>query len=97
MNNIATRLFTDEERQLLNGITNGVRLDKLTREYVLQSVVFSRQMTSDEATMFIDLLDDLADKLAHDITDEEWNTAKKLLPFPVSVSFEDIIEADQED
>lgn len=84
--NISVRLFSDEERQVLNGITDGISLDKLTKEYVLQSLALSSAIVSEEETMVIDLIDGLASRFVNEISDEEWAQAKKLLPFPVSIS-----------
>ena len=92
-------IFNNEERVLLNGICKNEELATLSRERVLDSLTFSKQITDDKDTMILDLLDSTYSKIKV-LEENEWDALKNLTPFPVAVMPEDDVEevpTDEED
>lgn len=79
-------MFNNEERVLLNSICKNEKLSALTREDVLKSLLFARQVAGD--AMIADLVDSTSSKV-QSMTDEEWNELKMIVPFPVALIVED--------
>ena len=77
--------FNNEERVLINSICKGENLPSLTREDVMQSLLFSRKVASDD---MVSLVDDTYFKFAN-MSNIEWDDIKMLVPFPVAVAVED--------
>lgn len=81
-------VFNNEERVLINEMCKGEKLSSLTREDVLTSLTFSRQIANDGDTMITDLLDGIATKVGT-MTDNEWEKLKMNVPLPVAQTAED--------
>ena len=90
---ILTRL-NDDERTFLNAACQGTPISKLTRQSVLQSINFAKDMSED--SVCVDMLEHLADAISG-LTDAEWDTLKYHLPFLVSVDAETNIDVVPED
>ncbi len=82
-------VFNNEERVLINGICKDEKLSTITRQKVLDSLNFSKQISTD--AMIMDLLDSTSSKMKV-MTDEEWDALKVLTPFPVAVLPQDDVE-----
>lgn len=98
MVNVDADIFDNEERVLVNGICKNEKLSTLTRQKVLDSLTFSKQITNDSDMMILGLLDSTYAKVKA-MTDEEWDALKVLTPFPVAVMPQDDVEvvpADEE-
>lgn len=80
--------FNNEERVLINGMCKGEKLSALTREDVLASLAFSRQIADDGDEMITDLLDGTAAKVIA-MTDVQWEALKLNVPLPVAQTAED--------
>ena len=89
-------VFNNEERVLINGICKGEKLSSLTREDVLASLTFSRQIADDGDTMITDLLDGTAAKVRA-MTDDEWEELKMNVPLLVAQTAEDEVSEVPED
>lgn len=81
-------IFNNEERVLLNGICKNESLSSLTKEDVLNSLLFSRQIANEDDTMITDLIDSTSFKVKN-MTEDEWNELKMKVPFPVALLAED--------
>ena len=81
-------LFNNEERILLNSICKNEKLDELTKEDVVRSLLFSRQIANGEDGMVLDLIDGTVSKVSG-LTEDEWNSLKMLVPFAVALVAED--------
>lgn len=91
-------IFNNEEKILINGMCKGEKLSSLTREDVLASLSFSRQVATDGDTMITDLLDGTASKVSA-MTDAQWEALKLIVPLPVAQTAEDEVSevpADEE-
>ena len=91
MVNVDIDVFNNEERILVNGICKDEKLDSLSRQKVLDSLTFSKQITDDTDTMILDLLNSTYSKV-NVLTDAEWDALKCLTPFPVAVVPQDDVE-----
>ena len=91
MVNVDIDIFDNEERVLVNGICKNEKLSTLTRQKVLDSLTFSKQITNDSDMMILGLLDSTYTKVKA-MTDDEWDALKVLTPFPVAVTPQDDVE-----
>lgn len=91
---MATDLFNNEERVLINGICKNEKLSGLTRTDVVNSLLFSRQICEDG--MMADLIDGTIEKV-NALTDSEWDELKMKTPFPVAQTAEDEVSEVPED
>lgn len=93
---ITADLFEDEERQYLNTFAEGMKQEQLTREEVLSCIVFAREITDSLDTQILSLLDGVYTKM-YNLTDDEWNTLKRQIPFPTAIMAEDLDPQEQEE
>ena len=84
-------IFNNEQKVLLNGICKGERLSAMTREVVMESLLFSKQIVEDD--MMADLVDSTFSAVKA-LSDKEWDEVKMFIPFAVAVDpyEEDIAE-----
>lgn len=85
-------IFDNEERILINGICKNEKLSRLTKNDVLNALRFSRQITDENDSMMIDLIESTYEKVGN-MSEAEWEKVKMLTPFPVVSSAEDEISA----
>lgn len=81
-------IFNNEEKVLINGMCKGEKLSSFTREDVLASLTFSRQIVDDGDVMITGLLNGIAAKIIA-MTDAEWEEMKMNVPFPIAQTAED--------
>lgn len=81
---VTVELFDDDERQLINQIVSGASFS-IARTELLSLVMDMRNLTSAEDADFAAVVDGLYSKL-NNLTDDEWDDLKGLLPFPVNIS-----------
>lgn len=77
-----TMVFNNEEMILVNAICTGKKLSELKKDDAVMSLMFSRQITNDDDSMMIDLIDGTLEKVKG-MSDEEWDEVKMLMPFEV--------------
>lgn len=80
--------FNNEEKVLINGICKDEKLSALTKNDVLNSLTFSRQIADEGDTMITGLLAGTIAKVKT-LTDAEWDELKMRTPFPVAQTTED--------
>lgn len=80
-------IFNNEEKILVNAVCKGAKLSDLTKEDAVLSLMFSRQITSDDDSMMIDLIDGTLEKVKG-MADAEWDKIKMLVPFEVVMADE---------
>ena len=91
-------VFNNEERVLINSICKNEILSDLTKEAVLRSLKFSRQIVNDKDAMVVSLMDGIISKMQL-LTDAEWDEMKMKVPFAVAYVPEDEVSetsADEE-
>lgn len=71
-------VFENEERILVNHITANVNLDKVDRNNILKSLMLSSTLAEDSEVKL--LVDSTRSKIML-LSDEEWDSMKKLLPW----------------
>ena len=76
-----------EEKILVNAVCKGAKLSDLTKEDAVLSLMFSRQITSDDDSMMLDLIDGTLEKVKG-MADAEWDKIKMLVPFEVVMADE---------
>lgn len=87
-----TMVFNNEEMVLVNGICSGEKLSEMKKENLVQSLLFSRQITDDDNTMMVDLIEGALETVKS-MSDAEWDELKLMIPFPVVYdSMEDVGE-----
>jgi len=91
-------IFNNDEKQYLNALAKGRYREKITRQDVLKSVAFARDVADDTDTMILDLIDGVYSKV-NNLSDSEWEDLRRLLPFPVIITSEDLMDvpADEDD
>lgn len=91
-------VFNDDEKQYLNALTKGRFREKISRQDVLKAVAFARDVADDTDTMILDLIDGVYSKV-NNLSDSEWEDLRGLLPFPVVISSDDVMDvsADEDD
>lgn len=89
-------LFEDDERQYINKIVERKNLSSVQRTDILSIVAFAREIANPTDSEILSLIDSVFSKV-NALSDEEWNTLKKYLPFPVNIDFEDEIPDDIEE
>lgn len=91
-------VFNDDEKQYLNALTKGRFREKISRQDVLKAVAFARDVADDTDTMILDLIDGVYFKV-NNLSDSEWEDLRGLLPFPVVISSDDVMDvpADEDD
>ena len=91
-------VFNDDEKQYLNALTKGCFREKISRQDVLKAVAFARDVADDTDTMILDLIDGVYSKV-NNLSDSEWEDLRGLLPFPVVISSDDVMDvpADEDD
>lgn len=90
--------FNNEEKVLINGICMNEKLSELTRNDAEVSLLFSAQITNEDDTMMMNLINGTLSKVQK-LSDAEWDELKMLTPFPVAANEEDDISEvpDEED
>lgn len=78
-----TMVFNNEEMVLINGICSGEKLSEMKKENLVQSLLFSRQITADDNAMMVDLIEGTLETVKG-ISDAEWDELKLMIPFPVA-------------
>ena len=86
-----TMVFNNEEMVLINAICKNEKVSELTRGKVVQSLVFSRQITNDDDSMMIELIDGVMETV-NSLSDAEWDELKLNIPFSVVYGEEDVAE-----
>lgn len=91
-------VFNDDEKQYLNALIKGRFREKISRQDVLKAVAFARDVADDTDTMILDLIDGVYSKV-NNLSDSEWEDLRGLLPFPVVISSDDVMDvpADEDD
>ena len=91
-------VFNDDEKQYPNALTKGRFREKISRQDVLKAVAFARDVADDTDTMILDLIDGVYSKV-NNLSDSEWEDLRGLLPFPVVISSDDVMDvpADEDD
>lgn len=69
--------FNDQEKLILNSVSEGFALGSLTRDRILDSLAFSSEISTDED--ILNLLEAVSAKV-EDMSDEEWNMLKQHIP-----------------
>ncbi len=80
-------IFDDEECQYVNKLTEQMEQGKITRQAVLESIAFAREVAEEDADI-LSLIDGVYTKIKN-MSEDEWNEIKRLLPFQVSITAED--------
>lgn len=89
-------VFNNEESILINGICENEKLAALTKDDVVNSLTFSRQIADDGDTMLIGLIDSTIEKVQN-LTESQWDDLKMKTPFPVALLAEDDVSEVPED
>lgn len=91
-------VFSDDEKQYLNALAKARYREKISRQDVLKAVAFARDVADDTDTMILDLIDGVYSKV-NNLSDSEWEDLRGLLPFPVVITSDDVmnIPADEDD
>ena len=90
--------MTNEEKVFLNGICkgSGEYLKALTKKDVMEALAFARSVSNEEDAMVMDMVNGLMDKV-QSLSEEDWNSVKMQIPFPVIQTHEDEVAAVPED
>lgn len=84
-------IFNDDEKQYLNALVKGRYREKISRHDVLKAVAFARDVADDTDTMILALIDGVYSKV-NNLSDAEWEDLRGLLPFPVVITSEDVMD-----
>jgi len=77
--------FNNDERMLINSICKNEPLSTLTKDAVLRSLKFSRQIVNEKELMVVNLMDGIISKVQN-MTDSEWDEIKMNVPLDVAFS-----------
>lgn len=89
-------VFNDDEKQYLNALAKGRYREKISRQDVLKAVAFARDVADGTDTMILDLINGVYSKV-NNLSDSEWEDLRGLLPFPVLITSEDLMDEPEDE
>lgn len=83
--------FNDDECQYLNRIFERKTKEQLSKDDVMSYILFAKDIADSGDEQIVELIDGVYAKL-NIMSDEEWNTLRKEIPFQVNITAEENVD-----
>lgn len=83
--------FNDDECQYLNKICERKTNTQLSRNEVISYILFAKDIADSGDEQIVELIDGIYTKL-NIMSDEEWSTLRKEIPFQVNITAEENVD-----